>query len=871
MNDELRAHLELRTQENIRSGMSAEEARVAALRSFGGVELAKENCRDQRGTPWLEQLARDVRLAARQLRKSPGFTAVAVLSLALGIGAGTSVFSVINAILLRALPVPNPQELRVVHWTGLEARPRSISGKTETAGDRTMAESFSPVLFESLRTAGSAYGDVFAFAPLRDAVARAQSTAFAADGMIVSENFFSALGVKPVLGRLFSPGDSAGDTINQAVISYEWWERHYARDPDVIGKALTANGQSLRVAAVLPREFRGIDPGRPPGFFVPLVANSPFAERAVSVADHWWVRLMARLRPGAHEAQLKTTLDTVFAPVAGEFSKQPEIVVKPGGGGLAFDRTAYGRTLWMVLAVVGLVLLLACANLAGLSLSRGAARQHELSVRAALGAGRWRLIRQSFAESGLIAVLGGVLGIAIAFWGRRIIAGFLAQSTEGLRYDLSLDLKVLGFSLAMAAATAILSGLLPALRSGRADPLAGLKSRGALNASRLRTGRVLVVAQVAVSLVLLCGAGLYVRSLANLRQIDAGFDTDRLLVFQLNAGFAGYPEDRISSYYERVQESLARLPGVKGAALTVFPLLDEKSSSGGFRHVSGSPGAMDNTQTHRLVVGETFLETLGIPLLSGRALAASDTPDGVGAIVVNQTFARTHFPNQDPIGHVINTWRKDWRIVGVCGDAKYASIKEPVPPTIYISFRQFPLRFGAYFVVRTTQPPLSIASAVRQATAEIDAAVPAANLTTQTELVDRTISQERLLATLCGSLAGFALALACIGLYGLLAYNVERRRSEIAVRMALGAQPGKVAGGIVRDALSLVIIGLALGLPAAAAATRLIRTQLFGVQPFDPLLIGIVIATLALVTLFSAWLPAARAARVNPNDALRAE
>jgi predicted permease len=872
IDEELRFHLEQRTAENVVKGMSPEDAAREARKRFGNIQSVREECRAKRGANFGETTWQDVRFGLRMLRKNPGFTAVAVLSLALGIGAATAVFSLVNAILLRSLPVPNPQELRVLQWTGVDARPRSISGQVSTSGNRATAECVSPSRFFSLREQGAGLADIFAFAPLEDAVARARHEAFPASGMVVSDNFFSALGVRPAVGRLFAPGDAGAGGSGEVVITFEQWERHFSRDPGVVGQSLTFNGHSLTIIGVLPRGFSGVQPGKPRGFYVLLTAGSPFGERAVSVADHWWVRLMARLQPDVTDARLAAALNTAFVPEAESQMKQPEILVQPGGGGLAFDRNAYGKPLLLVLAVIGLVLLVACANIAGLLLARGAARQHELAVRAALGAGRWRIVRQSLTESLLLALLGGGLGVLIATQGRTIIARLLAPSANGLRYDFSLDLTVLAFAFTVALVTALLSGLLPALRAGNADPLSGLKARTALGMPRLRAGRVLVVAQIGLSLVLLSGAGLYLRTLLNLRQIDAGFDTEKLLVFQLNPGFAGYQETQLTAFYNRVQASLSAIPGVQGASLTVFPLLDNKSSSGGFAFKSRPMGPNENPQTFRLVVGETFFATLGLSVLRGRGLSAADADDASKVIVVNEAFARKYFPNDgDPLGHTINTWRADWRIVGVCQDAKYENIRDVVPPTIYIPFRQFPLRYGAYFAVRTALPPMALANAVRKSVAAIDPNVPVANLTTQDQLISGTISQERLLATLCGALAAFALVLACIGLYGLLSFNVARRTNEIGVRMAIGAQPWDVARVILREAMLLAAIGVGFGLPMAFAVTRLIRSQLYGVQPNDPMTLFVVTTALIAVAGLAAWLPARRAARVNPMIALRHE
>lgn len=811
----------------------------------------------------------DVRIAIRHLLKCPGFTGVAVLTLALAIGAATSVFSVINAVLLHSLPVPKANELRVLQWTGLDARPRSISGHILTSGNRSSGESISLALFDRLREQAAPAADVFAFGPLHDAVVRAGAEAFSADAMVVTDNFFTALGVQPVLGRTFAPGDDHEDGARQVVITFDQWARHFALDPAVLGRSITFNGYGLTVIGVLPRGFTGVRPGRAYGYFVLMTPGSPFLERAVSVADHWWVRPMARMRPGVTDGQLKAMLDAGFAPEAAEVMKQPEFLVRYGGGGQASDRDEYGKPLLLLLAVVGLVLLVACANLAGLVLARGAARQHELAVRAALGAGQWRLIRQTVVESLILALAGGALGALLSLLGSRMISRLLGRSAEGLLHDVSPDARVLAFSFALVLGVALLVAVLPALRAGAVNPMRALKSRTAPGSPRLRAGRCLVIAQIGISLVILSGAGLFLRTLMNLRNISAGFDTDHLLVFHLNAGSAGYKDAGLTAYYDRVQSALAALPGVKGATLTFVPLLDNQSSSGGFAIRSRPMAPDENPQSHRLVVGEKFFGTLGIALLHGREFGAADVLEAAKVVVVNDTFARTYFPKGDPLGHTIHTWGADWRIIGVCADARYDDVRAPVPPTMYISFRQWPLKLGAYLAVRTAVPPSALAALVRRAVAAIDPGVPITHFTTQDQLVAGTMRQERMFATLCVGLACFALVLACIGLYGLLSFIVTLRTGEIGIRMALGARRRDVSRSIARESIVLAGIGMAIGLPAALAVTGLMRARLYGVQPTDPATLSIVGGVLLAVAMFSAWLPARRAANVDPIRALQ--
>jgi len=825
-------------------------------------------------------LLQDLRYGLRMLAKNPGFTAVAVLSLALGIGAGTAVFSLVNAILLRSLPVPNPQELRVIRWTGDYVHMTSLNEPlATTSGSRMSAHSVTHPAFLNLREQGAALANIFGFQPLQDITARAKSEAFTTRGMMVSDNFFSGLGVHPFMGRLLNAEEDFKGSATSVVITYDWWERHLALDPGVLGQTVVLDGTGFTVVGVLPPEFSGVVPGDPSEFYVPMAAQSQFLYRPITESYHWFVRLMARLRPGVSDTQLRATLDVAFAREAGAIMKDPRILMEPGRGGLAIDRNNYRKPLLLMLGVVGLVMLVACANLAGLSLARGATREHELAVRAAIGAGRWRLVRQSLTESLVLASLGGGFGVLVAMWGKTAISRLLAGSADGLHYDLSLDLTVLSFSLATALVTGLLSGLLPALRAGRVDPLGGLKSHGALSAPRLRAGKVLVAAQVCLSLLLLTGAGLYLRTLVNLTHIDAGFNTESLLLFQLNPGGAGYDDvARRTTFYAQVQDSLSAIPGVRGATFLGYPLLNNTGWSGWFFLPDRFADYREGMQSYRLTVGETFFATMGIPVLQGRGLSAADAEGAPEVVVVNETFAREYSPDRNPVGRTVHILMYDWRIVGVCRDAKYLNVKEAAPPTVYFPFRQISYMpsmrnnyRNAYFALRTALPPMALTPAARKAVAAIDPNVPLANITTQDAVRDRNINQERLLATLCGALAGLALLLSCIGLYGLMAYHVARRTREFAIRMALGASRRNIADPILREALLLAALGVAIGVPVALTLARFIKSQLYGVAPTDPVtLIGAGVLLIAVAVL-AAWIPARRAAKVDPMAALRHE
>ena len=830
----------------------------------------------------------DLRFALRQLAKSPVFTAVAVISLALGIGANTAIFSLVNAILLSSLPVPNPQELRTIQWSGAGNKIRNFSGSQSDLGRSDsrapggkfrIADSFSYPLFRALREQGAEVADIFGFSELRDVNVRARQEPFAAEGLIVTDNFFSGLGVRPVIGRLFAAGDDQPGTASIAVITYDWWEKQFALDPGVLGQTVALNGNAFAIVGVLPQEFRGVGVADANEFYVPMSAQPQLAtSRPLTSPDYWWFHAMARVRPGVNAAQLQTALGAIFMPQAATLMAAPLLEINDGRAGPAYDQRYYRRPLLLLLGVVGVVILVACANLAGLSLARSAARQHEFAVRAALGSGRWRLIRQSLTESFLLAVAGGALGVVLAVWGKLAVSRLLAGSPDGLRYDTSLDLTVLAFTFALTLMTALLSGLLPAWRAGQVDPLAGLKSRGALGAPRLQTGKILVVAQIALSVLLLAGAGLYVRTIVNLVRVNPGFATENLLLFQLNPRAAGLRGAAVTQFFERVQDSLAKVPGARAVALTQLKLLAKSMSGGAFYTLPAHPELFTGEikpSAYRLTVSETFFSTMGIPLLLGRGFNAADVDGAPKVVVVNETFARNNFANEIPIGQTLQVGKSngvpiDWQIVGVCRDAKYSDIKTDAPPTVYFSYRQNGLGSG-YLAVRTALPPLAIVSAARRAVAAIDPNIPLADITTQEAVRDSKISQERMFATLVSALAALAVLLACIGLYGLMAYNVTRRTSEIGVRMALGAQPRDVARSVLREALLLAGVGVLVGVPAALGVAQLIKSQLYGVPAYDPLTFVAGTLVLLAVAVIAAWLPARRASRIDPMVALRAE
>jgi predicted permease len=880
--EELSRHLDDRFAELRAGGATEAEATRLVLEDLGAdgfdtgeprqVERPEPRALGETKGNMFDELTANLKHGARMLLKNPGFTAVAVVTLALGIGANTAVFSLVNAILLRSLPAPNPRELRVVAWCGTEVHNTRNSGNriTDLTG-RVTQDAFSYPLFLALREQCSSQCELFGYALARGVTARSGAEPVSSEGLLVSDNFFSGLGVRPLIGRVLGPEDETAANGQALVISHRWWEQQFGRDPGVVGRPIALNGFEFTIVGVLPAEFSGVRSGGGEDFYASFSAQPELLPREARTApERWWVPLMARVKPGVTDAQLQAGLSVAFARGAEDFMKQPKVLVSAGRAGPDWGRRAYTGPLFLLMGVVTLVLLVACANVAGLLLARSAVRQNEFAIRAALGARRWRLVRQSVTESAILAFAGGGLGVLIAYWGKAGISRFLAASPDALQCDTSLDFGVLAFNLAVSVATALLSGVLPALRSAQVDPRAGLKDRATLGGPRLRFGRALVVGQIALSMLLSAGAGLYIQTLVNLKRVNPGFATENLLLFQVNPGNAGYNEPRAAAFYGSVQDSLAAMPGVATASLIRYPLLTGNGSGTPVSLPGVAPDRASEYEAQTLTVGESFFKTLGIQLQLGRELRPSDSADAPKVTVVNEAFVRKYLAGLNPIGLTMKADGADWRIAGVCRDTKFAEIKAEAPPTAYLSFRQKPTG-SAYFALRVTAPPLAVAAEARKALAAIDPNIPLTEISTQEEVRDKTIYQERMLATLCGSLAALSILLSCNGLYGLMAYHVSRRAGEMGLRLALGATRRQIAGPILKEAVILAGAGVMAGIPLTLALTRIIRGHFYGVGPADPAIFSASVILLVIVALLAAWIPARRAAKVDPMVALRSE
>jgi predicted permease len=886
MSEEMRFHLESRVEDLIRSGMSRPEAERRARLEFGGVESYKEDCRQARGLRFVDELRADLRITLRQMRRAPGFTAVTVLILAVGIGANTAMFSLVDTVLLKMLPVRNPEQLRSLQWTGRrDGFVHSYDGSnSRTATGETVGTSFAYPVFQYLRERSDIL-DLFGFGGSTNQLNLSiRGRAELARGLVVSGNFFQVLGVDAALGRTMTPEDDRAAGLGSvAVLSYGFWERAFGGDPGALGQTVAVNGTPFVIIGVTPKAFTGLDPGAPVDVMVPIAMQAA-AYASPSQLENpraWWFRVMGRLKPGADEGQARTRTEfllqqAIAAQPPDEEYLPPRLALLAGGRGLESLRNNFRKPLLVLMAVTGLVLLIVCANVGGLLLTRAAARRKEIGTRLALGAGRARLVRQLLTESLVLAALGGGAGVALAFALRNFLPELLTRAYGPVMLDMSLDARMLLFSTAACLLAGIGFGLAPALRATHVDLVPMLKqgSGPAGAPSRNRTGRPLVVVQVSLSLVLLAGAGFFVRTVANLRSETLGFRPESLLLFQLNATLNGYEDERLLDFYEQVLHAVEAVPGVRSASVSRHGLVSG-SLTGDNVHVPGfRPRQPNDSGAYIHYVAPKYFETMGIPMLAGRDIEWHDRQGAPRVAAVNEAFVRQFFEGSNPVGRLVGFGRGDpsdtAAVIALVGDAKYSDLRGPAPPTVYLPFRQHS-QHSMTFAVRAAGDPESLVAALRKAVEGVDANVPLFGIRTQVEQVGQAIQQERLFAHLLVAFGLLALFLACLGLYGTLAFAVSGRIPEIGLRMALGAQRRDVSAMILKGSLVPVGVGLGIGLAAAALSTRLIESMLFGVEPNDPLTLAAAAMILTASAGLAAWLPARRAARVDPMKALRYE
>ncbi len=917
--DEIQSHLEMQIEDNLRQGMSADEARFAALRKFGGREQMKEVYRDRRGLPGLETFLRDLRYAARMMRRSPIITAVAILSLGLGIGANTALFSVVDAVLLKTLPVESPDRLVVFEWqAGRRFRTSGMSGTSnvDTPPDMRGLSLFRSDVIERMQqtlNADSPLNDLFAFGPMSELTAKIGEQPETINGQAVSGGYFGGLRVQASLGRIITDEDNKPGAEPVVVLSDQFWQERYGASRTVIGQKLLLNRQSFTIIGVTPPGFTGtlqVD-------FIPAV-TIPLAHEPLVMGKYsnlvtgnepgvWWLNVMGRLKPGATEDQARESLNPAFQTAALEAmplprraeqvaatqlepKEYPRLLSESGSRGMPDVRKSYAPTIYGLFIVVGLVLLIACANLANLLLARAALRGPEISVRLAVGAGRRRLIRQLLTESLLLAFVGGVVGVVFAFWGKGLLLT-LADPETGLiptGVDLSLNWRVLAFTLIVSLLTGILFGLAPAWRATNLDLSTALKHSRRSTGPVSRLSKGLLVAQVAVSFVLLIGAGLFVRTLYNLQRVKLGFNQENLLVFKLKPQDSGYKEDQQLRFYQQLFDRLDGLPGVRSATFARIELIANNNWFNDFRLPGESEETVPVRDSMLQMVRENYFATMEIPFLRGREFTSQDDQHAPSVGIVNETFVRQYFPNQDILGKrvIFDGDKGEIEIVGVVADSKYESQRNEITPLLYTSWRQAVDTIGEMnFALRTEVEPALMVPAVRQVVNELDSNLPVTGVSTQSERSQITLGQERLYARLLSFFGAVALLLAVIGLFGVLAYSVGQRTKEIGIRMAFGARMTSVLWLVIGQGMKLVLIGLSIGALLWYVMSRLVQSQyfgpdtwqqrmteqLYGIKPSDPLTLIIIAALLLIVALLACWLPARRAAKVDPLVALRYE
>jgi predicted permease len=868
----------------------------------------------------MQSFWQDLRYGARMLLKQKGVTAIAALSLALGIGANTALFSVVDAMLLKTLPVKEPQRLALFQslWTRGKFSPGSYYGldSVDPVTGQVRMTSFPLVSFQRMREQQGALSHLFAFSD-RSLNVVADGQADVANGQVASGNYYAGLGVRPQLGRVLTDEDDKPNAAPVAVLSYRYWQKRFGADAGIVGKQINLNNVAFTVIGVTPQGFDGAGQvGETRDITVPLALEpqlnaDPTRSRSYG-AGPWWLILMGRLKTGATLAQAQAQLESAFQQSVAEHlaarsahslatggkalgpldpKDYPRLALVSGAQGEMNSREFYAPSLYLLLGVVGIVLLIACANVANLMLARASSRQKEIGVRLALGASRGRLMRQLLTESVLLAAVGGALGLVFAMW---IKDGLLAVGDWGgpdLRgFEARLDGRVLGFTMGLSLLTGLVFGLVPAWRATKVDLTPTLKDsgRGSSAASRSLFGRGLVVMQVALSLLLMIGAGLFVRTLVNLQRADPGFNTKNLLLFNVSPLLNGYRDERLAQFYDRMTERLEALPGVSKVSFSNLALLrgSRYRSSVYLRDAFNAPpdangDIKQSGVTYYLHTGENFWETMEIPLLAGRAFTKQDDSRAPKVVVVNQSFAREFFPNESPIGKRFTFDQKkpdEYEIVGLVKDAKYRRQRDDAPSTAYLPWRQdLPEMDRATVEMRFKGNPSETIAAVRQAMREVDEKLPLTDIKTQVEQADETLRMERLFAKLVTLFGLLAQQLASIGLFGVLAYAVSQRTREIGIRMALGAAQTEVLKMIIRQGMTLALIGVALGLGGAYVLMKYLESlmrfseTLYGVKPNDPMTYGVTAVLLTLVALIACYLPARRATKVDPMVALRCE
>jgi predicted permease len=885
LEEEMQLHIELRRQQQMAAGLSPDAARFAARRKFGNATQIQETSHRTWGWDWLESFCQDIGYGTRALLRGPGITVVALTSLALGIGANTAIFSLLDAVMLRSLPVKDPQQLVLLG----EAKEGGIgSGLVDT-------ELYSYPFYRRLQEKNSAFSDTAAILSMMNALhgfVDGRTEAEPMNVQLVSGTYFSTLGIQARMGRMLSDDDDKSEGDHPvAVVSYSWWRRDLAGDPAVLDRKLKIGTTIFNIVGVAPSEFFGTVVGQAPDIWVPLSMMK-------SVPPGWgdyhdislqFLYLIGRLKPGISPAHATADVNLLYQQITRGFPgadlsqknldalARAHIKLTPMATGLSSLRREFSEPLQILMGIVALVLLIACANIANLLLARSTARARELAVRQALGARRTRLIRQLLTESLSLALAGGALGVGFATIATRVLLRMVSGGVETIPLNVGLDLRLLAFTFAVTVLTAVVFGTIPALRATRiqlTDALKDGRSPGSTGA-RNPLARALVMAQVALSLILLVGAGIFLRSLVNLDHVDPGFNRENVLRLQIDSDSTGYKEERVNQLFQEIESRVGALPGVKAASFSAFTFHEGSWSDDIV--VPGMEIDQNEPIIHHNIVGNGYFATMGIPILAGRAFGPQDTATSQHVAIISERLARTMFPPGNPIGRHFRIVddrpqapEPDVEVIGVAKDVKFGSLQESKQYINYLPYTQHPWGFGD-FEVRYSGDFTAISREVQQTIHSIDHTLPITRVTTLDEQVALTITNERIVAQLSTFFGLLAVFLSCIGIYGLMSYVVSRRTNEIGIRMALGAARFNVSWLVMREILLLVLSGLAIGIPITLAASRLVANMLYGLHGTDPISVAGAVLLLLLVAVCAGYFPARRASKVDPMVALRYE
>ncbi|MBZ5505444.1 MAG: ABC transporter permease [Acidobacteriia bacterium] len=910
-NDELRFHLEKEVEQNIAKGMSAEEARRQALIAFGGVQQTRETLREVHRGRFFESLFQDLRYGWRMLRKSPAFTIIAMLTLALGIGANTAIFSLIDAVVFRSMPISDPEHMVFLEWHANHG-PQTVTywgfGDCEDNSDGPNPSGCSLPLpfFKEIQKQGTVFSHVAAYTGNQQLDLSGNGPARMIRSQFVSGDYFGTIGIHAHLGRLFLESDDTPDASPVTILNYGFWQSAFGGSPSAIGKTIRLNGTVFTIIGVTEPKFDALTLSNKFEMWVPLAKHSLLAPPMVLNAgreqmDSWWLVLVARIKPGIPVTQAQEAISLLFRnemlkgdkPIF-KAENEPRIRLGTATQGFGGSQEDTLRPLYVMMLCVGVVLLIACANVAGLLLARSAARQREMAVRLALGAKRGRLVLQMLTESLLLSTGGGALGLLLAVWGARALTIMVSDPASNQpAFSAHVDWRVLAFTAGISILTGIVFGLAPALRGSDIGLASSLKSgNGGSSAApsggrRITLGGALVAVQMALAIVVLVTAGLLIRTLSNLKNLNPGFDTHNVLLFGIDPRLAGYKGQQVDNLFHNLQNKFSAVPGVTSASYSWMPLLSGGLNTQSFHRPGAPRESKDHVEADSLPIGPGFFSTMHVPFLNGRdftqadyAVATGNTGDKPGSqptpVIVNQEFVRKYFPGRNPIGErfadaepIEHDQPRDpgYTIVGVVADAKYNRLRREIKPTFYSP----QVGGDAFFELRSAVDPLTLVPTIKRLVNSENEDLALFRIATQTQAIDRQVSSERITAELASFFGLLALVLACLGLYGLLSYEVTRRTREIGIRMAIGAQSHNVVRLVLTKAVGLILSGAAVGIVVSLAVTRLLTSFLFGVKAGDPGTLIAVAALLGLVALVACYIPARRATRVDPLVALRYE